>query len=172
MTAAGAQGTAGVRTAERLLRDLRTDIARADTKASILVAVLGSGAGALGGGTLGDREPPPGRFAGAAAPLWWTGLAALAVSITCLMLAVLPRYRGPVWRPGAPLTYFGDVRQAAREGRLADALAATEREPVAGLVTALTENSRIALRKHQWIHRGLLALCAAAVLLPLALLLN
>ncbi|KOG47852.1 hypothetical protein ADK38_45625, partial [Streptomyces varsoviensis] len=61
------------------------------------------------------------------------------------------------WQPGRRLSYFGDIQRAAALGRLADALADTERDPLTGLVVALTENSRIATRKHQWIRAGLVA---------------
>ncbi|GHH78463.1 hypothetical protein GCM10018793_28990 [Streptomyces sulfonofaciens] len=101
--------------------------------------------------------------------MWWAGTACLAVSLLSVLFAVLPRYRTRGWSPGDPLTYFGDVRQAARAGRLEDALAVTEREPLSALTAALAENSRIAARKHQCIRIGLMAFCAGAVLLPTAL---
>lgn len=87
-------------------------------------------------------------------------------------MAILPRYRGSTWVPGAPLTYFADIRRAARQNRLPEALDATESAQATALVTALTETSRIAVCKHQWIRVGLLAYSVGTVLLPASLLLG
>lgn len=166
-----ASGTAapGTTTAERLLAEMRAEIARADSKAAVLVAALGMTAGVFSGLVAGrdwtpDALPPPG------AALWWTGTTAFALSLLALLLAVLPRYGNSVWAEGRPLCYFGDVRRAVRQDLLATALLATERDPLAALTTALTETSRIAARKHQWIRAGLIAFCAGTVLLPASLL--
>ena len=59
--------------------------------------------------------------------------------------------------PGQPLSYFGDIQQAVRIGQLESALADTQRDPTAALTSALTETSRIAARKHQWIRTGLIS---------------
>ncbi|WP_411577276.1 Pycsar system effector family protein [Streptomyces sp. HUAS TT20] len=162
-------GSPGLVTAERLLAEMRGEIARADSKAAVLVAALGLTAGAFSGLVAG-RKWEPGVLSAAGTLLWWGGALALALSLLALLLAVLPRYRSGVWSPGQPLCYFGDIQQAVHAGLLADALADTERDPVAGLTAALTETSRIAARKHQWIRTGLIAFCAGTVLLPTALL--
>lgn len=151
----------------RLLGELRAEIARADAKASVLVGALGITAGLLGG----RGRPAPG-LAPAAAVLWWVGAASLATALFALLLAVMPRYRRSHWQPGRPLTYFGDIRLAAREDRLAAAVAETGREPALALVLALTETSRIVARKHLWIRTGLIAFGCATVLLPGSLLMG
>lgn len=161
----------GTQVAERLLSEMRGEIARADSKAAVLVAALGMTAGVFSGLVAG-RNWSPGSLSAAGTTLWWAGTFALALSLLALLLAVLPRYSSGGWAPGQPLCYFGDVRQAAREGLLSAALADTEGDPVAGLTTALTETSRIAARKHQWIRAGLVAFCAGTVLLPAALLIG
>ncbi|MFD7168167.1 Pycsar system effector family protein [Streptomyces violascens] len=166
MTAPG-DPTPGTETAVRLLTELRAEIARADSKASVLVAALGMTAGVVGG-QLGGRGRVPGELSAVGAGLWWTGTAALALALLGTLMAVLPRYRGAAWAPGRPLSYFGDIQQAVRQDGLAQALADTELAPTASLMAALAENSRIAARKHQWIRGGLLAFCAGAVLLPAA----
>ncbi|MGW3663574.1 Pycsar system effector family protein [Streptomyces sp. NPDC005141] len=162
---------AGGRTAERLLTELRGEIARADSKASVLVAALGMTAGVFSA-LLAGRGWTPSELSRAGTGLWWTGAAALGLSLFALLLAVLPRYRRGTWVPGRPLCYFGDIQQAVREGRLATALADTDRDPAAGLTAALVETSRIAARKHQWIRTGLIAFCAGTALLPTALLIG
>ncbi|MFC8346046.1 Pycsar system effector family protein [Streptomyces sp. NPDC057280] len=155
--------------AERLLGEMRGEIARADSKASVLVAALGMTAGVFSGLVAG-RQWSPQSLSVPGAVLWWAGVAAFTLSLFALLLAVLPRYGNGAWAPGRPLCYFGDVQRAAREGRLAEALADTERDPAAGLTASLTETSLIAARKHQWIRAGLIAFCAGALLLPAGLL--
>ncbi|WP_371669696.1 Pycsar system effector family protein [Streptomyces sp. NBC_00289] len=165
--ASSTSGTTGNRTAERLLAEVRGEIARADTKASVLVAALGMTAGVFTA-LLAGRDWSPGRLSGPGAAVWWAGAAALALSLVSLLLAVLPRYRTDAWAAGRPLCYFGDIQQAVREGRLAEALADTDRDPAAGLLAALAENSGIAASKHRWIRAGLIAFCTGTLLLPTA----
>ncbi|MER7044492.1 MULTISPECIES: Pycsar system effector family protein [Streptomyces] len=158
-------------TAERLLNEMRTEIARADSKASVLVAALGMTAGVFSG-LLAGRGWTPRELSGPASAVWWAGATAFALALIALLLAVLPRYGNARWTPGQPLTYFGDVQQAARTGQLAAALTALEPQPAAGLTTALTETSRIAARKHQWIRTGLITFSVGTVLLPASLLIG
>ncbi|MFI9826881.1 Pycsar system effector family protein [Streptomyces sp. NPDC051913] len=159
----------GRQVAERLLAEMRGEIARADSKASVLVAALGMTAGVFSGLVAG-RTWSPQSLSVPGAVLWWAGVLAFALSLFALLLAVLPRYGTGEWAPGRPLCYFGDVQRALREGRLSEALADTERDPAAGLTAALTETSLIAARKHQWIRAGLITFCAGALLLPASLL--
>ncbi|MFB7466555.1 Pycsar system effector family protein [Streptomyces sp. NPDC056224] len=161
----------GGEAATRLLADLRGEIARADSKASVLVGALGMTAGVISA-LLAGKGWRPGSLSTPGTAVWCAGAAALALALLALLLAVLPRYRSTEWRPGSPLSYFGDIRSAVRQGRLAEALADTDRDPAASLMAALAENSRIAARKHQWIRTGLFAFCTATVLLPAALLIG
>ncbi|MEU0006514.1 Pycsar system effector family protein [Streptomyces sp. NPDC006314] len=156
-----------VQAGARLLADLRIEITRADTKAAVLVGVLGLTSGVLAvlPAGRGHRAPPS-----AAALLWWVGAGCLVVSLFALLLAVVPRYGSNRWEPGRPLTYFGDIQRAARTGELTAALTDTGRDPFAALLLALTEASRIAARKHLWIRTGLIAFACAALLLPGSLL--
>ncbi|MFF9311166.1 Pycsar system effector family protein [Streptomyces sp. NPDC014748] len=151
----------------RLLTDLRAEIARADAKATVLAGVLGL--------TVGPAALPAGRHCDTALPLpaallWWSGVAALLVAVLALLLTVVPRYRQSRWEPGRPLTYFGDVRRAARTGELVMALEETGDNPLGALLPALGEASRIAARKHLWIRAGLIAFACSAVLVPASLL--
>ncbi|MGW2717913.1 Pycsar system effector family protein [Streptomyces sp. NPDC001492] len=160
-----------IRLCERLLTDLRTEIARADSKASVLVAALGMTAGVFSG-LLAGRGWNPSVLSAAGTALWWSGTLSLTVSLFAMLLAVLPRFRSAPWTPGQPLTYFGDIQQAVQQGHLESALAETEQSPLAGLTVALTEASGLAARKHQWIRTGLVAFCVGTVLLPASLLLG
>ncbi|WP_393079500.1 Pycsar system effector family protein [Streptomyces sp. LN704] len=160
-----------VRLCERLLADLRAEITRADSKASVLVAALGMTAGVFSG-LLAGHDWTPAALSVPGAALCWAGVGSLALSLLALLLAVLPRYGAPAWAPGHPLSYFGDIQQAVRLGCLRTALADTGRDPTGGLAKALTETSRIAARKHQWIRTGLIAFCVGTVLLPASLLIG
>ncbi|MFI6011649.1 Pycsar system effector family protein [Streptomyces sp. NPDC051243] len=170
-TASGTPPPLAGAAAERLLADLRSEIARADAKASVLVAALGAATGALGG-VLGGHSLVPPRLSALGTAVWCSGLVALAATLLALLMAVLPRHSSNGWTPGAPLSYYGDIHRAVRSSHLAQALAEAERAPAAGTFTALTETSRIAVRKHQWIRAGLLALGVAVVTLPLSLLIG
>ncbi|MFF7186229.1 Pycsar system effector family protein [Streptomyces sp. NPDC008222] len=170
-TGSPADPAARAQLCERLLTELRAEIARADSKASVLVAALGMTAGVFSG-LLAGRKWTPAALSGAGTVLWWAGAVCLALSLFALLLAVLPRYRSGTWAPGLPLSYFGDIQQAVRRGHLESALADTERLPTAGLTRALTETSRIAARKHQWIRAGLVAFGSGTVLLPASLLIH
>ncbi|MEY9993514.1 hypothetical protein ABIE67_005546 [Streptomyces sp. V4I8] len=149
----------------RLLAELRGEITRADTKATVLVGALGISAGVLAA-LLANHRWLPARLPGPAALLWWAGAVSLVIALFASLLAVMPRYGRSRWTPGRPLTYFGDVRRAARIGGLTAALTETGRDPVSGLLLALAETSGIAYRKHFWIRTGLIAFGSAAVLLP------
>ncbi|MFD9454348.1 Pycsar system effector family protein [Streptomyces sp. NPDC059985] len=155
--------------AAQLLADLRVEIARADTKASLLVGALGMTVGGLSTQLAGHRWGP-GSLSAAGQTLWWFGAGALALSLAALLVSVVPRSLRSTWQAGTPLSYFGNIRSADQQGRLAEALAHTGRDPGAALIAALAANSRIAARKHQWIRAGLLAYGSGVVLLPVALL--
>ncbi|WP_328620560.1 Pycsar system effector family protein [Streptomyces sp. NBC_00354] len=86
-----------------------------------------------------------------------------------LLLAVLPRSLRSDWQAGSPLAYFGDIRTADLQGRLAEALSDTGNDPGSAVRAALAANSLIAVRKHQWIRVGLVAYGFGALLLPAAL---
>ncbi|WP_405831584.1 Pycsar system effector family protein [Streptomyces sp. NBC_00105] len=157
--------------AVRLLADLRVEIARADSKAALLVGALGMTIGVFSS-QLAGRHWQPSLLSTPGQAVWWSGAAALAMALPALLLAVLPRSLRTEWHAGGPLSYFGDVCSADRQGRLEEALATTDADPGAALRAALAANSRIAGRKHQWIRTGLFAFCAGALTLPAALLIG
>ncbi|MFD0275064.1 Pycsar system effector family protein [Kitasatospora sp. NPDC127111] len=159
------------RTAERLLADLRQETARADTKGSVLVGAQGMAAAAFVG-VLTARGWDPADLAPTGRLLWWAGVGCFLGSMGALLMAVMPRYRTRVWRPGMPLTHFADIRSAAGQGTAAleQALHETDRAPLAAALSALAENSRIVAGKYRWLRTGMASFTAALVLLPAALL--
>ncbi|TDC69175.1 hypothetical protein E1283_26355 [Streptomyces hainanensis] len=147
---------------ERLLAEMREEIGRADAKASILVGAVGVCGGIMAGGS----HVPAATWA---ALLWWAGCVGWAVALAFLLVATFPRYRRSGWKRDQPVTYFLDVRRAARSGQLPQALHQTEADPLAGLTIALTNTSDIIAAKHRYIRGALAAfalggICLAAVL--------
>lgn len=163
--------TAVPQAAEKLLADLRQEAARADTKGSVLVGVQGTAAAALVG-VLTARGWNPGTLSALGQAVWWTGAACFLASMGALLMAVLPRFRSRGWQPGKPITHFADIRGAAALGpaALEAALLETERAPLAALLAALTENSRIVTGKYWWLRAGMACFMGALVLLPGSLL--
>lgn len=153
----------------QLLADLRSEIARADTKATVLVGALGIAARGMST-LLANRRWAPDAPGPMASLLRWAGAVLLVAALLCLLLAVVPRYRRS-WTPGQPLTYFGDIHHAVRTAQLATALTDTGHDPAHGLLLSLAETSRIATRKHFWIRAGVTAFAGAALLLTGSLLL-
>ncbi len=151
----------------RLLTELRSETARADSKASLLLGAMTMMVSLLGG-LLAARGWSLSGLSTHGRVLLWVAVATLAGALGCLLLAVLPRYGASRWSPGRPLTYFDDIRRAREGGRLAEALAVTEAHQVDGILEALAQNSRIVCAKHRWIRAGLAAYCAGVVLLPIA----
>ncbi|MCB5911594.1 Pycsar system effector family protein [Streptomyces pinistramenti] len=157
----------GVQTAERLLAEVRNEIGRADSKASVLIAAIGVCAGAvLSGRWEAALTVGAGRVFGGAGSLAWVA------AVGFLLFATFPRYRSSRWRTGRPVTYFLDIRLAARTGMLADALRGTEEDQMAGLVTALDDASGIVAAKHRWIRTGLSCFALGAVALVLGVLVS
>ena len=164
--APSAQGTpsthndSSIQAAERLLADMRAEIGRADTKASVLIGAIG-----VSGGTVLGRTGSTTGADTVALGLGWGGFLAWSLALGFLIFATAPRYRRSTWEPGRPLSYFLDVRRAARSGRLPDALRLTEEDRLTGLVTSLDATSTIVAAKHRWIRAG--SVCFALGAIPL-----
>ncbi|MET8541088.1 Pycsar system effector family protein [Kitasatospora sp. NPDC004799] len=158
----------GIRTAERLLVDLRDEIGRADTKASILIAAMGMSSGALVSLMAGADGWRPGHLSGIGASAWWVGCAGWTAALLSLLLAILPRYQRRSWSADGTVTHFQDIRVAALAGELSEALLRTDRDPLPALVDALSSNSKIVAAKHRWIRTGLAFFGAGVLALALA----
>jgi hypothetical protein len=95
--------------AEALLRDTRDELAKADAKASILLATSGIGLAALlSNGS--DSTWYPNNLAEAAARISaWTALGLTLLGIALVGAAVKPRLRAKHERTSGKVHYFGDV---------------------------------------------------------------
>lgn len=91
---------------QAILEEARAEVSSADHKASMVLAALGIGFGAVLGGLLaGDWAPS--NLPGWGEVLWWSGAALATASVTSAAMAVWPRYRPS--RQDEPVTYWAHV---------------------------------------------------------------
>jgi hypothetical protein len=139
--------------ANQIVTDLRTEIVRADTKASMLIAAMGIGLGAPLGGS---RFDPAGCASDTACGSSWLVACLLwLAALGCLLTSLTPRYRRSSWSNGAPMMSFADVHRAAVAGRLPDALRSTGVEEHASLLATAAELSGIVVLKYRWTRASL-----------------
>ncbi|MFI6318115.1 Pycsar system effector family protein [Nonomuraea sp. NPDC050556] len=148
--------------AVHLLAQAREELNKADTKAQVLLGVVGIGVSAVAGGLLAGSWSPfelsPWVQWG-----WWLGAVAALASLVCLAGAVYPR---TARLPGAPprgIAYFADVERYAT----AEAVAVVLREPanldLLRLAEQIKQISSIVVRKYRLIKWGFWLLLAAIV---------
>lgn len=74
-----------------MLAEARAEVGIADHKASMVLAALGIGFGAILGGVIaGDWDPT--SLVGVGEGFWWAGATVAVLSIACAAAAVWPRY--------------------------------------------------------------------------------
>jgi hypothetical protein len=94
-------------TAHQMLAESRDDVKHADQKASVILASLGIGFGAVLGGQLAGNFDPA-AFSGVGQAVWWAGVVLAVSSVALAVLAVWPRYRLDD-SPQYGITYWGHV---------------------------------------------------------------
>jgi hypothetical protein len=144
---------AAVYVAERLLTAVRDDVARADTKAAVLLsgalaapALLLGGHGSPHGGGL-----PRSALLAAGAVLWAAGTA-------LLVWAIVPR-TGTL-RRGPGVTYFGDARPGQDLDTLLRAIDVAGRDRAGWLMTQFVDISGILMAKYRCLRWGMSLLAA------------
>lgn len=141
-----------------MLAEARADVVFADQKASMVLAALGIGFGALIGGLLaGDWRPS--KLNGLGEAIWWAGAVAAVVSVASAACAVWPRYS----TKEAPkeISYWGHV---AHFDSVEGFIAALDETPVDHLHRTrhqLWRLSRIVRTKYRLV-RGAIGSAAAA----------
>jgi hypothetical protein len=153
-----------LRYAERLLVETREELARADTKAAVLLSAAGVGVAALLAGLVAGEWSPL-DLPAASAALWWTGAAALATGIGMLTSAVAPRINHS--KPPATATYFGHIVQLHPE-QVRAAIRRTAADPLGRAIDQLIVIGHIVHRKYILIRRAILMIATAGVLTALA----
>ena len=155
--------TAPVRSVDprELLSESREELARADGKASMLLAALGVASGVIAAALLaGDWSPD--RLDHAYRIVWWVGLMFAAAGSLALCLAVWPRIRHRL--PGPSATYFDEIALLGTVDKVKAALAHTD--AAERTMTQLVAVARIIRRKYVLI-RWAMGLLGIAILLVL-----
>jgi hypothetical protein len=153
-----------------LLANIRDELNRADSKASLLLAAVGVIIGALLGGISSSRWTPMSLGAGEQA-LWWAGVVAAAVGVLLISASVYPRIRlRATPRSGSP-SYYADVAAYpdvdAFRHAIGEAPDVRER-----LLTQSYVLARIVEGKYLQLQRALLSLLVAIIACALAIALN
>ncbi|MBN3930482.1 hypothetical protein IQ279_12690 [Streptomyces verrucosisporus] len=150
--------------AERLLSTAREDLARADTKAAVLL----SGAFAAPVLLLGGEVWTPSSVTGATKALLLAGGTLWAVGTALLAWVVLPR-TGTA-RPGPGTTFFRDIVMASPDTeRLVRAITAAALDRVSWLTVQLVDVSLILDSKYRWLRWGTCCLATGLMLCGAAL---
>lgn len=144
---------AAVYVAERLLAAVRDDVARADTKAAVLLSGALAGPALLLGGHWSPRGAglPRAVLLGAGAALWAAGTA-------LLVWTIVPRTG--TRRSGPGITYFGDARPGQDLDTLLRAVDAAGRDRAGWLMVQFVDVSGILLVKYRCLRWGMSLLAA------------
>lgn len=153
-----------------LLKDTRTDLNLADSKAAVLLASSGVAVGALLAGLLG-RGWTPLDLDVRVQWLWWLGVCSAACGIFLMAATIYPRiYRRNVTRPEMP-TFYWDVAafKDVNEFRYAIQQTPNAQERLIDQTFLL---SHIVARKYVLLRYGLCFLFTAIIACTLSVLVN
>lgn len=150
-----------------MLAEARNEVGAADHKASMVLAVLGIGFGAVLGGLIA-RDWTPGELNLTGELLWWTGALTAAASVVSAAAAVWPRFTLPP--KSRDVFYWGHV---ATYQNLEELDTALDRHPPRledRTRHQLFELSRIVARKYTCVRAAMrLSMVAAPLFLFAAL---
>ena len=148
------------------LTEAREELARADGKASILLAATGVGLGAVLGGAL-SAQWTPAQLRDPWSLIWLAGFASILAGIACLVMAVYPR-----WKRGADdeakIYFFGHAAKMKDRAEIEAAIRKTAEQPLLRTSDQLMHISPIIERKYSWIQRGIWALGIGVVIIIIA----
>jgi hypothetical protein len=148
---------------EAILSEAREEVGYADHKASMVLASLGIGFGALIGGFFAGSWRPSSLVTWGEV-LWWAAVGVAGVSVVLAASAVWPRYRRPEPEDVETIHYWGDV--AAFDSL--EALSAHLRDSPIGADHRTREQmwqlSRIVSTKYRLIRRAFIAAGVAVLL--------
>lgn len=136
-----------------ILEEARTEVGYADHKASMVLAALGIGFGALLGGFLAD-DWQPAELDSWSEVSWWFGAVSSVAAVACAAAAVWPRYRKT--RPVQTIHYWGDVAAFSSLADLETHLDATPPDLQTRVRYQMWELCRIVRTKYAFIRAALL----------------
>jgi hypothetical protein len=151
--------------AEQMLDEARAEIAAADKKASILLATLGVGFGAVLGGQLSGTWDPS-LLSPCGGAVWWTGVCVAILAVGAAALAVWPRY-GSEHQP-KKVAYWGHAATFKGSKELRQALKAQNLPSPVRTADQLWHVSRIVRTKYRLVRSALVLGAAAGLLLAIA----
>lgn len=150
----------------QLLAEARNDVTHADQKASVLLAALGIGYGAIIGGQL-SAQWDSGSLSPAGQVIFWVGVIVAALSVGAAALVIWPRYKLDD-HPEHGLTYWGHVAAFDDMKELEQALEKQGSFAEERTLHQLWRISRLVLKKYRALRLSLLLGALSGVLLGLA----
>jgi MFS family permease len=159
-----------VQLASNILREAREELARADGKASLLLAAAGIVIGALVAAFLAGTWHPS-KLKDGVEWLWWVGTALGSFGTLALAAAVFPRTTYRARRRPGMVSYFGDVVGLSPQ-ELRVGLERTANRDGSATLDQVKAISFVVDKKYRWIQRGMLSLGAAALCCVLAVLID
>lgn len=139
--------------AQQMLSEARDDVKHADQKASLILAALGIGFGAVLGGQLaGDFDS--GNFSIVGQVVWWVGIVLAIAAVSLAVLAVWPRYTLDD-RPQYGITYWGHVAAFKTLGDFEEALDDADVSSRRRTNHQLWRLSRLVLLKYRFVRAAL-----------------
>lgn len=157
--------------ARTILQEAREELARADGKASILLAAIGVIIGAIMAAVLGGAWHPH-DLTNNIEWLWWVGTTLGLAGATAFGSAVFPRttYRSKRRPPGI-VAYFGDV-VGLSELQLKQRLAETANKADTATLDQVRAISSVVDKKYRAIQVGIICIAAAGLCWVIAVLLG
>lgn len=147
--------------ARHLLGEIRAEVSRADTKASIMLGATAVAVGAaLGGLFAGDWRP---HYLGDGQWLWWCGAALTCTAIVMFLAAVYPRLGHG--RAGELIRFYGDAVRQSSPYALVAALERSSRTELEALAQQIAVLSRLVRTKYRLIQAGVWTLAVATAAL-------
>lgn len=147
--------------ASTILREAREELARADGKASILLAAIGVIIGAIMAAILAGSWHPS-HLNDNIEWLWWTGTGAGSAGAVSFGVAIFPRTTYRSERRLGIVAYFGDV-VGLSSSQLREGLIATADDPGAATLDQVEAISSVVDKKYRAIQIGMICIGAAAV---------
>lgn len=147
--------------ARDFLADAREDLARADNKASILLATVGVVIGATVAGLLASTWSPA-KLDQPWSEAWMVGAGAALIGVGCLVWSIYPRMAKES-EDEPTFGYFGHASKLS-EKEVRARIEKQARDPLGRLANQVTHVSRIAATKYRWIGRSIAFLAVASSL--------
>lgn len=154
--------------ARAFLVEVREELARADTKASILLAVVTLVLGFAASNPPMAAPAPTVTLRAEWVVAWWAGLALALLGTGLLVSAVYPR-TGHASTPPGRVYFFGDAVSFADPAAFAEAVADTGRHELDRVLDQILVLSRSVARKNRLIQLAIPAAAAGTLLIVLSL---